>query len=107
MAKTATKREPKPGNKRYRRTPEEQIADLKAQIEKVKSRAAAKKAKASPELKHTLEAVRQIDKALETAKDRTHRSALSESRDALAGYLKLEGLPMPKRRGPRRKSAGE
>ena len=99
MAKTATKREPKPGNKRYRRTPEEMVADLQAQIEKVKRRAAAKKAKASPELKHTLEAVRQIDKALGTAKDKTHKGALSEARDALAGYLKLEGVPLPKKRG--------
>ncbi|MEZ5973559.1 MAG: hypothetical protein R3E96_01585 [Planctomycetota bacterium] len=41
------------------------IADLKQKIEEVERRAAAKQLKESNAIKHTLSAVRQIDKALE------------------------------------------
>ena len=43
--KKASKRAPKAGNKRYRRTDDELIEDLKRKIEEVKARAAAKKLK--------------------------------------------------------------
>ena len=100
-----TKRKPKPGNKRYRRTHAEKIADLQKEIERLKTRAAAKKATRSPEVKNVVVAVRSLDKALETASDKALKKTITEARGLLASYLNLEGVPMPKKRGPRRKSS--
>jgi hypothetical protein len=96
----ATKRTPKPGKKRYRRTSEEQIADLQKEIERLKTRAKAKKAKQSPELKNVIAAVRSLDKAAET-KDKALKKAVTDARGSLTSYLKLEGIPLPKKRRPR------
>jgi len=98
-----TKRTPKPGKKRYRRTPEEQIADLQKEIERLKHKAKAKKAKQSAEIKNVVAAVRSLDKALETASDAAIKKAITEARTTLVACLELEGVPMPKKRGPRRK----
>jgi hypothetical protein len=100
-----TKRTPKPGKKRYRRTPEEQIADLQKEIERLKRRAKAKKAKQSPEIKNVVAAVRLLTKALDGAQDAALKKAASEAKDTLTAYLELEGVPVPKKRGPRRKKA--
>jgi hypothetical protein len=101
----ASNRTPAPGKKRYRRSPEELIADLQKQIERVKRRAATQKAKQSPELKNVLAAIRSLDKALETASDKPLKEAITDARNTLTSYLQLEGVSIPKKRGPRKKTA--
>ena len=44
-------RKPKPGKTRYRRSPDEMIADLKKKIEDIEKRKAAKAMKADPATK--------------------------------------------------------
>ena len=60
MAKKKTKRDPKPGMKRYRRTDDELIDDLKAQIEALKQRKAARELKESPAAKQAIQAYRAV-----------------------------------------------
>jgi hypothetical protein len=52
---------------RTRRTPEQIVADLEAEITRVKARAAAKEAKAAPEVKPLMAAVKAVEKALVAA----------------------------------------
>ncbi len=78
--------------KRNRRTPEEKIADLQAEIEKIKERAAQAKAKKDPALRHISSAVRAIDKAAAETKDSATRTALAEARGTLASCLALHGV---------------
>ena len=78
---------------RTRRTPEQLISDLQAQIEQVKQRAAQKKAKADPTLRHVSGALKSIDKALEGATDAATKGTLQEARSALAALLELGGVP--------------
>ena len=85
--------------KRIRRTDDQLISDLQAEIERIKKRAQAKKAKKSPELKATTDAVRSIDTALKTASDAELKKALTEAREPLAAYLQMEGIPIPKKHG--------
>ena len=85
--------------KRIRRTEEQMITDLQSEIERLKKRALAKKAKKSPTLKHTADAVRALDMALGTADSDALRAALTEAREPLVAYLTMEGVPIPKRRG--------
>ena len=94
---TATKR-------RKRRSPEEMIADLHRQIEEVKARAVAKSLKTSAAVKHTMVAVRNIDKGLEEAAEEDNkqlRHALADARKPLAAYLTNQGVRLPKARLPR------
>ncbi len=49
--------------KRNRRTPEQIVADLQAEIEAVKARAAAQQAKADPPVRALLIAAKALDKA--------------------------------------------
>jgi hypothetical protein len=81
------------------RTPEQRIADLEAQIEQVKRRAAAKKVKKDPALRYVSGALRSIDKALETSEDKPTREALSDARTGLAAILTLSGAMVPAGRG--------
>jgi hypothetical protein len=90
--------------KRIRRTDEQLIQDLQEEIERLRKRAQTRKAKRSPSLKHTLAAVRAIDMALETASDASLKLALQNSREYLSAYLKMEGVPLPKRKGRRPKA---
>jgi hypothetical protein len=92
--------EPQP-EKRTRtvRTPEQRIADLEQQIEQVKRRAAAKKVKKDPALRHINGAIRSIDKALSSSEDKPTREALTEARTALAAILTLSGAMVPAGRG--------
>ncbi len=80
-----------PPKKRKRRTPEQQIADLKAEIERIKARAAQQKIKKDPALRHISGAVRSIDKALGETKDNATRTALTEARATLSACLTLNG----------------
>src|SRR6188474_996388 len=91
--------------KRIRRNDEQLIADLEAKIAAMKARAARKKAKASPDTRYTLGAVRNIDKAMSGTQDATLRKALEEARGALAAWLALEGIAIPMAHRPR--SRGE
>ena len=85
--------------KRVLRTPEQRIADLEAQIEQVKRRAAAKKVKKDPSLRHINGAIRSIDKALSSSEDKPTREALTEARTSLAAILTLSGALVPAGRG--------
>lgn len=83
--------------KRRRKTAEEKIAELQAEIERVKARAAQAKAKKDPALRHISGAVRSIDKAAEATKDPATKKALAEARATLAACLALnKALPTGK-----------
>ena len=81
-----------PTKKRTRRTPDQIIADLQAEIERVKARAAQAKAKKDPALRHVSAAVRAIDKAAVETKDTATRTALAEARVTLVSCLALNGV---------------
>jgi hypothetical protein len=85
--------------KRVRRTEEQLIADLAAEIERLKKRQQARKAKKSPAIKSTADAVRHIDAALKAVEDAAHKQALQEAREPLVAVLMLEGIAVPKPRG--------
>ena len=77
---------------RSRRTEAERIEALEAQIQKLKSRAEAKKVRRDPALKHLLAAVRWIDKALGSSADPATRKALDDARATLTACLALQGV---------------
>ena len=80
------------------------IAELKAKIEEVEQRAAAKELKQSAAIKRSLSIVRNIDKALEEAEEEgisTLRHSLAESRAPLETFLLDRGVKLPKARLPR------
>lgn len=97
--KTVTKR-------RVRRSPEQIIADLQAEIERVKQRAAEQKAKKDPALRHIAAAVRSIDKALDATKDNPTRAALTEARTTLSACLSLNGAAATSGSGTATKARG-
>ena len=77
--------------KRNRRTPEQMIAGLQTEIERIKARAARAVVKKDPALRHISGAVRSIDKAAAETKDPATRTALTEARATLAACLALNG----------------
>jgi hypothetical protein len=77
--------------KRIRRNEDQLIADLEAKIAQLQRRAAQKKVKRDPALKHVSAAVRSIDKALVETRDAATRTALDEARGALSACLALNG----------------
>ena len=94
MAKTATTKTPTP-KKRNRRTPDQIVADLEAKIEDVRTRAACRAAKQSPEGKAFLAASRAVSKALEAAheaKDHAMAEALQSALGSLAQHAKASGI---------------
>jgi len=89
--------------KRRRKTAEEKIAELQAEIERVKARAAQAKAKKDPALRHISGAVRSIDKAAEATQDSATKKALAEARATLAACLALnKAAPGPVKAAARR-----
>lgn len=97
-------RKPKPGKTRYRRSPDELIADLKKKIDDLERRKAAKEIKADPATKDANAAFRALTRAVEKAKgsnDADLKRALSESQRVLADYFESKGLKVPKARKPR------
>jgi hypothetical protein len=80
-----------PSSKRNRRTSDQLIADLQAQIARIKSRAEQAKVKKDPSLRHIAGAVRSIDKAMRATRDSAARSALAEARATLSACLALQG----------------
>ena len=74
------------------------VADLEAEIERVKARAVAKKAKAAPEGKPFLAAVKAVDKATVAAKDADNQAmveALETIRDVMGEQLNRMGVAAP------------
>ena len=97
-------RKPKAGNKRYRRTDEEIIADLQKRIEDLKVKKAAKKLKASPASAQANNAYRALTKGIELCEgvdDADLKRALSEAQRTLAGHFETKGIKLPKARKPR------
>ncbi len=94
--------------KRIRRGDEQLIAALEAKINAIKARAAWKKARRNPAIRHTVVAIRSIDKAMGTSNDGVQRKALDEARVTLTAWLTFSGLSSPTGRRPRRaRAAGE
>ncbi|TAJ24956.1 MAG: hypothetical protein EPO68_00645 [Planctomycetota bacterium] len=90
--------------KRIRRTAEQIIADLQAEIARVQSRAQAKQLKQSSAGKAAVTALRAIDKGLDSAAEENNsllRHALADARKPLAAYLESQGMDLPKPRMPR------
>ncbi|MEW5748997.1 MAG: hypothetical protein AB1793_09485 [Candidatus Thermoplasmatota archaeon] len=88
---------------RVRRTPEQIVADLEEEIRRVKARAAAKQAKAAPEGRPFLAAVKALDRALEAAQQAKNEpmiAALEAARAPLSTLTIEMGLRLPA--GPRR-----
>lgn len=102
MAKKKTMSTDKAG-KRQRRSYEERVAALQAQIAQIKHRAAAAEMKKDPALRQSLSLVRAIDKALDAANSAGHdvRHAIAATRKPLAEFLESQGLKLPKARLPR------
>jgi hypothetical protein len=78
---------------RTRRSAEDRVAALQAQIAKIQSRAQQQKVKKDPALRHLSGALRSIDKALKESEDKATREALNEARATLAACLALGGAP--------------
>ena len=74
--------------KRHRRTAEQIIADLQAEIERIKARAVEQKARKDPALRHISSALRAIDKALGETKDKATRTA-PDTAEGLSDATKL------------------
>ena len=96
--------------KHARRTPDQIIADLEAEIARVKARAAAKQAKRAPGGKAFMVAVKSVDKAIEAAtqsKNDGMKHALETARAALGEHMVEMGIRVPqkRRRGPRKLGA--
>jgi hypothetical protein len=77
-----------------RRTPDQRIADLRAEIERIKAREAEQKVKKDPALRHISGAVRALDKATAATQDKATRVALAEARATLAACLALNGVKL-------------
>ena len=104
--------QPAPGGRkrRKRRTADEIIADLEAEIQRVRERQKQKELKTSPSTKAAIGALKSIDKALDVAATDGNgvlRHTLAEARRTLGGYLEQQGMTLPKAKLPRgRKPSG-
>lgn len=76
---------------RTRRSADDRVAALQAQIAKIQTRAQQQKVKKDPALKHMSAALRSIDKALKESEDKATREALSEARATVSACLSLSG----------------
>lgn len=77
---------------RARRSEEERIADLERRISELKARAERKKARTNPAVRHTVAALRAIDKALAATTDGSVRKALDDARATLSACLAVQGV---------------
>jgi hypothetical protein len=99
-----------PKKTRNRRSADQIVADLQAEIDRVKARAAAKQAKATPEGHALIVAVRAIDKAGRAATEAGNQevaAALEAARAALAPAIVGLGLRIPEKAKRGRKRKGE
>ena len=94
--KTATEPEPKTRN---RRTADQIVADLEAEIERVKARAAAKEARQTDDGKALLGAAKALDKAITQAEGDEAVRALEAARATVGERLIAIGVrPRAKKR---------
>ena len=98
-AKSSPRRRTTATTKRSRRTPQEIIADLEAQVARIQARGERRKAKKDPALRHISAAVRSIDKALSVSEDVVTRQGLDEARATLGAVLSLNGAAPKAGRG--------
>lgn len=77
--------------KRTRRSTDDLIADLEAELAAVKAKAERKKVKKDPSLRHIASALRSVEAALSQTEDSVTRGALGEARTTLAACLALNG----------------
>lgn len=77
---------------RTRRSEEDRIKALEAQIEAIKAKAERKKITRDPALKHVSAALRSIDKALSFSEDQATRQALDEARATISAALSINGV---------------
>jgi hypothetical protein len=92
-----------------RRTPEEIVAEYEAKITAVRSRAAAKEAKASPEGAAFLIAARGLQKAqaaAQAANDEPMDRAIEAALAALSAHAVEAGRRMPQPRGSKHATSG-
>src|SRR5258708_31489204 len=82
---------------RIRRTNEQLIADIKAEIASLEGRAARKQVKRDPALKHVTATMRSIDKAMSATDDVALRKSLDEARSIVGACLSFSGVLMPTR----------
>lgn len=94
MKKAATEKKPTAA-KKTQRTAEERVAELEAEIQRVRQREATKELRADPGVKATSAAVRAVNKARGVATDPELVEAISAAHRALAGYLEAKGLRVP------------
>jgi hypothetical protein len=90
---------------RVRRTDEQLIADLEAEIQSLKNRAVQRRTTRSPAIKHATKAVKYIDAAMAESDDKPTRQALEEARTALVACLTVSGVVVPAGGGRMRRSA--
>ena len=101
-----TKTTKKPTTAKRRRTADERVAELEAEIARVRERDATKDLRADPATKLTSAAVRALNKALAQAEEPELVEALTAAKSALAAYLEAKGLRVPKP-GKKRKEAAQ
>lgn len=80
-----------------RRTEEQRIADLEAQIAALKAKAAAQKITKDPALKFVSKAIKAVDQASNATHDGAMRRALEEARSTLSACLQLKGVTLTPR----------
>jgi hypothetical protein len=88
--------------KRAHRTADERVAELQAEIERIRARDAAKQVRASDDGKALIVAVKALDKAAATATETGNQdmgAALERARAPLSELLVEMGLRMPANRG--------
>jgi DNA-binding IclR family transcriptional regulator len=77
-----------------RRTPDQRIADLRAEIERIRAREARRRVTKDPSLRHISAALHALDKATAATQDKATRVALNEARATLAACLALNGVKL-------------
>jgi hypothetical protein len=78
--------------KRTRRTDEQKIKDLEAEIRRLKERAEQKRVRRDPALRHVAQAVRSIDQAMAATSDAATRKGLGDARATLGACLAMAGV---------------
>ena len=93
--KTSSNREPKPGNKRYRRSESELIADLESRIEELRVRQAQRELKQDAGFRAAINADRSIQRAEKACRKAGHTklaNALKAAHFSLAPHLTVDSL---------------
>lgn len=90
-----TKRAPKPGNKRYRRTEEELIKDLETKIAELQRKKQLKSLKTDPGLRSAITADKALKRAADACRKHGHlklANALQAAHLALEPHLSVDSL---------------